>query len=463
MKHINILVLILLLNNPIFAQNETFRWGIGAHVSRIDYIGPLTNNLTAFNLMSTNPTFTLGRYINNSWDIGLDMATGKIAFPILENNNSFRIKTGKINDFNISLIYKLANGYIFDKKSKLYPILTIGTGINQLSIKDINLKTTNLAITPGLGFRYHVTNRFSLQYKSSYHIISNQSDFLSHSIGLIYNFNLIAPVKKSKEVPSNLIENSKKDIAKIDLLNTNDSDNDGVANANDKCPNITGLAKYSGCPDTDKDGFPDYQDKCPNEFGTVFNMGCPEGVNPNSTNIANANSKNNSIENQTSNNSTNTNNGTNTETKINNTSNSISSKSADPDVNNNSLKSNSSASNNSENATPAYTMAFFDFNEYVIKPQFYDSLNLLSQILIQDPSTFIRINGHADNVGEAEYNVLLSLNRSSAVRNYLVSQGVNLHQISCWGYGYYKPLSNNDSEQGRSRNRRAEIHFTKAK
>lgn len=54
-----------------------------------------------------------------------------------------------------------------------------------------------------------------------------------------------------------------------------DKDGDGVADKNDKCPNIAGPSK-NGCPDTDKDGVDDSEDRCPNTFGPVSNKGCPE-------------------------------------------------------------------------------------------------------------------------------------------------------------------------------------------
>ena len=60
-----------------------------------------------------------------------------------------------------------------------------------------------------------------------------------------------------------------------------DADNDGVANAQDNCPNEAGDAANGGCPwpDTDGDSVLDKDDECPNEAGTVANNGCPEAPN----------------------------------------------------------------------------------------------------------------------------------------------------------------------------------------
>jgi hypothetical protein len=56
---------------------------------------------------------------------------------------------------------------------------------------------------------------------------------------------------------------------------SDDIDNDGIPNSEDKCPNESGLIRCNGCPDTDKDGICNQEDKCPNEFSRT-NNGCPK-------------------------------------------------------------------------------------------------------------------------------------------------------------------------------------------
>lgn len=55
-----------------------------------------------------------------------------------------------------------------------------------------------------------------------------------------------------------------------------DTDNDGIPDDRDRCPNTPGVAKFFGCPDTDNDGIPDYVDRCPTVAGTVATRGCPD-------------------------------------------------------------------------------------------------------------------------------------------------------------------------------------------
>ena len=56
-----------------------------------------------------------------------------------------------------------------------------------------------------------------------------------------------------------------------------DTDGDGIADKDDACPTVKGVASAKGCPDRDKDGVADAQDKCPDLAGLASNDGCPEG------------------------------------------------------------------------------------------------------------------------------------------------------------------------------------------
>ena len=58
-----------------------------------------------------------------------------------------------------------------------------------------------------------------------------------------------------------------------------DIDQDGVANAKDKCPELPGPARLGGCPDSDNDGVTDDKDECPNDAGKALLAGCPDSDN----------------------------------------------------------------------------------------------------------------------------------------------------------------------------------------
>ena len=74
-----------------------------------------------------------------------------------------------------------------------------------------------------------------------------------------------------------------------------------------------------------------------------------------------------------------------------------------------------------------------------------------------NPTTKIRINGHTDNVGKAEDNLKLSIDRAKAVYDYLVSKALATGRLTYKGFGETKPVTNNDTEEGRQMNRRIEF------
>lgn len=69
----------------------------------------------------------------------------------------------------------------------------------------------------------------------------------------------------------------------------------------------------------------------------------------------------------------------------------------------------------------------------------------------------IRIEGHTDNTGDAEYNQQLSEDRAAAVRDYLIDKGVPADRLVAKGYGSNKPIARNDRESGRAKNRRVDF------
>jgi outer membrane protein OmpA-like peptidoglycan-associated protein len=92
-------------------------------------------------------------------------------------------------------------------------------------------------------------------------------------------------------------------------------------------------------------------------------------------------------------------------------------------------------------------------------PQAYPQLNVLAAYLKQHLQTQIEVAGHTDNVGSAYKNVQLSFQRAERVVQYLVQQGVAPAQLKWHGYGGRLPLTTNDTEPGRQKNRRVEFRI----
>ncbi len=99
---------------------------------------------------------------------------------------------------------------------------------------------------------------------------------------------------------------------------------------------------------------------------------------------------------------------------------------------------------------------FFDSGKSTLRPESYTELNRLVKIMQQYKNLKVEISGHTDSRGSASYNQRLSQARAQAVVDYIVSQGVNLAQITAKGYGEEQPRADNATAEGRQLNRRVE-------
>ena len=87
----------------------------------------------------------------------------------------------------------------------------------------------------------------------------------------------------------------------------------------------------------------------------------------------------------------------------------------------------------------------------------------LIAFLNNNPKLHIEIQGHTDNVGTADYNLKLSTARAKAVYDFLLKHQIADERLTYQGYGLTKPVSDNDSEDGRAKNRRTEFVITQIK
>ncbi len=99
----------------------------------------------------------------------------------------------------------------------------------------------------------------------------------------------------------------------------------------------------------------------------------------------------------------------------------------------------------------------FDTGKYTLKPDTKVSLAKVSGILQAYPGLKLQVEGYTDSVGSDDYNQKLSENRAAAVRDFLVSQGVSMDNISATGYGKNNPVADNGTAQGRAQNRRVQL------
>ena len=176
-----------------------------------------------------------------------------------------------------------------------------------------------------------------------------------------------------------------------------DKDADGIADKIDKCPDVAGLAKYSGCPptDTDKDGVNDEEDKCPIIAGVKENGGCPEV-------------KKELVE------------------KVN----------------------------------YAAKKIQFTYAKAVLLPSSYVVLNEVVEILKQNPDLKLSIEGHSSSDGQYDVNMRLSQQRADNVKKYLISKGIDASRLNSNGFGPNQPLNEGKTEAEKALNRRVELKLS---
>lgn len=104
----------------------------------------------------------------------------------------------------------------------------------------------------------------------------------------------------------------------------------------------------------------------------------------------------------------------------------------------------------------------FDYDKAVLRPQYFNELDVIVKVLQRDPGATARVEGHADKrkTSKADYNQRLSERRAKAVVDYLVDVGgIDRSRLTFKGYGFDRPVAPNDTEENMQKNRRTEIYI----
>lgn len=99
---------------------------------------------------------------------------------------------------------------------------------------------------------------------------------------------------------------------------------------------------------------------------------------------------------------------------------------------------------------------FFATGESEILQQSYNELYKLRKLLESNPEMRIELRGHTDNQGTVEFNQRLSESRAQAVAEYLMEKGIDSRRLTWIGFGKSKPVADNNTAEGRCKNRRVE-------
>jgi outer membrane protein OmpA-like peptidoglycan-associated protein len=204
----------------------------------------------------------------------------------------------------------------------------------------------------------------------------------------------------------------------------NDRDFDGVVNEKDACPDVYGEAYLLGCPDTDKDSIADIFDKCPNVPGLKKYNGCPipdsdgDGINDEEDKCPNVAG--------------------------------LRRLQGCPEVKQEVVKKVNTAAKS----------IYFLSGKDIIQASSHAKLDTVVSILQSDAALQISIEGHTDNTGSVAVNNALSAKRAEAVKSYLVQKGIAEDRIQAQGFGSSRPVAPNSTPDGRSKNRRVELHLS---
>ena len=102
----------------------------------------------------------------------------------------------------------------------------------------------------------------------------------------------------------------------------------------------------------------------------------------------------------------------------------------------------------------------FDFDKATLREDSAPALEGIRQLLVAYPELKVELGGHTDNVGKRDYNTRLSESRVNTVKGWLVGRNVDAARLTTRGYADTQPVADNDSPEGRARNRRVELRRT---
>lgn len=407
--------------NKPFAPTENYRtWSIGVH-------GGLLSQANIFELgrefeeLKYNAGY--GVYIKKTifpaFALQLDYVGGKVAGSLGENQFETKLPWSVA----LSTQFTLANINWRHQDAFLKPYLNLGMGMMGYQPwvyveeeETIYEKTTGMFIPVGLGAKLRITNGINLDlgyrmnFARSYAfdgVTSEKRDVFSYShIGLEFalgnkskpylgNTNPVAEMSAQYDELVKIMEMQKTDLNQRTA--TLESENERLKSQIERI--------YYDFADDDHDGVPNRYDQCPDtpEGVRVDGSGCPlpEAKAPIIQQIV---------------------------------------------VTEEDRKIVDEAIQNLE----------FDSSKATIRSTSFPSLNRVALLLIEKNFS-LKLAGHTDNTGSMQLNLKLSKDRAESVKAYLVSKGANPSRIEAVGYGPTQPIADNNTEEGKQKNRRVEF------
>ena len=414
------------------AQTSDSPWAVNIGANLVSIQDDAIDSDTGFGA----PTISLSRYIMSGFSIGAQYSL-----------NSLDIKNSSIDYTSLDAIlkYNLVEG-------DFLPYLFGGYGLSNFS-KDSDAEGmfpsvgAGRTILGGVGLNYFISDKLSINASTSYRSSGEKATYnhLQHVVGFSYVFG------------------------------AQDTDNDGVSDKKDICPEVPGLKEFEGCPDTDGDGIPDNKDACPEEAGTPELNGCPDA---DGDGIADKDDACPDAAGEASMNGCPDSDGDGVADNVDK----CPKKSGDasnegcplddsdgdgiPDKDDSCPNEPGEAANNGCPVAPQKLIDFiqgenstllFKASSSVISDDSKVKLRELTAILTEYPGASIMIEGHASSDGSMAYNQKLSEERAASVKDALISLGISNTRIETSAYGETKPAKDNSTASGRKANRRVKF------
>jgi OmpA-OmpF porin, OOP family len=441
MKKSVLLVVTMISFVTIFAQTGMKKApSLAIHFNLIDYKAPVDLQTTSFaSVIKADQLFMTKRmdpalsisYVEGFND-NVDFV-GTLTGAFVKHPTSDAVKNPSGNDQFLLELAATANFKLLTDNYIVSPFITLGVGASKWS-------GYYSAFAPiGVGLQVKIADGTFMLINSQYRVaITEKSAYhLFHGVGFA---SAISPRKEVALAPppppvaapvldkdgDGVLDKDDKcpDVAGLAALNgCPDKDSDGIADADDKCPAVAGPAKYAGCPipDGDKDGINDEEDKCPNVAGLARYQGCPI---PDTDNDG---------------------------------------------INDEEDKCPAKAGTAANQGCPEIAKAIVDKINYAAKnvffasgsakllPKSYKALDEAAELIKQDESLMVDVDGHTDASGKEDKNQTLSEARAAAVKAYLVTKGIAESRLKATGYGSTKPVADNKTAAGKAKNRRTEM------
>ena len=464
-KFLLVLISVLAINFNSYSQDKDNPWLIAFGVNAVDFYPANIKGITTtsgedtkwfdeffnlndhYNYISAPSKLSVGRYLNESFNIELSLSINKIT-----KIGNIKVEESTLlgnNDLKESISYlavDLNTNYdlnkIIGETAWFDPYVIGGVGFNSKGSKN------GISFNSGAGAKFWLNKKFGAKIQTAYKHFFDDGNFphFQHSASLIYKFGGYdedndgvydrndkcptvfglaefdgRPDSDEDGIPDH--EDECPDVFGDKELNgCPDADKDGVPDKLDKCMYIKGLAKHQGCPDTDGDGIIDQRDGCPNIAGPLSNNGCPE-PDTDGDGIIDKFDKCKYEKGVLSNNGC-------------------------PGFKKDELEAK---------LTELARSILFVSGSDVYYKEFEPQLDEIANIMKLHKDLKFQIQGHTDSQGSDEANYKLSLNRVNKVLNYLVSKGVNQFNLNVKGFGETNPIAPNDTQEGRAKNRRVEV------